>query len=141
MTQASPSLGNVLETGLYVADLDRASAFYQTVMGLRPMMQDERLVAFPLGAGSVLLLFRKGTTERPAPTPGGMIPPHDGAGRLHYAFAIAAVDLDGWRAWLARHGVAIESEVSWPRGGHSVYFRDPDGHLVELATPGLWDNY
>ena len=22
--------------------------------------------------------------------------------------------------------------------GNSVYFRDPDGHLLELATPGLW---
>jgi catechol 2,3-dioxygenase-like lactoylglutathione lyase family enzyme len=138
---AAPPLGNVLETGLYVADLDRASAFYGTVMGLRPMMQDERLVAFPLGPGSVLLLFRKGTTERPAPTPGGTIPPHDGSGRLHYAFAVAAADLDDWSAWLAQHRIDIESEVSWPRGGHSIYFRDPDDNLVELATPGLWDNY
>ena len=139
--QAAPPLGNVLETGLYVADLDRSRDFYQTVLGLRPMLQDERLVAFPLGAGSVLLLFRKGTTERPAPTPGGTIPPHEGSGRLHYAFAVAPDALDSWRAWLARQGVAVESEVSWPRGGQSVYFRDPDGHLVELATPGLWDNY
>jgi catechol 2,3-dioxygenase-like lactoylglutathione lyase family enzyme len=31
--------------------------------------------------------------------------------------------------------------VGWPRGGRSVYFRDPDGHSVELATPGLWETY
>jgi catechol 2,3-dioxygenase-like lactoylglutathione lyase family enzyme len=31
--------------------------------------------------------------------------------------------------------------MEWPRGGTSLYFRDPDGHLVELATPGLWSIY
>jgi catechol 2,3-dioxygenase-like lactoylglutathione lyase family enzyme len=139
--RTAPALGNVLETSLYVADLDRARTFYETIMGLEPMMQDERLAAYPLGAGSVLLLFGKGTTGRPAPTPGGTIPPHDGAGRLHYAFSIAADSLAGWRAWLAAHDVDIEAAVAWPRGGRSVYFRDPDGHLVELATPGLWANY
>lgn len=138
---AAPSLGNVLETGLYVADLDRARRFYETVMGLRPMMQDERLVAFPVGPASVLLLFRQGTTRKAANTPGGTIPAHDGGGGLHYAFAIGADSLDAWRDWLARHQVAIESEVRWPRGGVSLYFRDPDDNLVELATPGLWDNY
>ena len=25
-----------------------------------------------------------------------------------------------------------------PRGGESIYFGDPDGHLLELAAPGLW---
>jgi catechol 2,3-dioxygenase-like lactoylglutathione lyase family enzyme len=37
--------------------------------------------------------------------------------------------------------VSIEGEMKWPRGGTSLYFRDPDGHLVELATPGLWSIY
>ena len=39
------------------------------------------------------------------------------------------------------HQVEIEGRTDWPRGGHSIYFRDPDGHLLELATPGLWTVY
>ncbi|WP_119153217.1 VOC family protein [Caldimonas tepidiphila] len=137
----APPLGGILETGLYVDDMERARAFYERVLGLRPMFVDARLAAYPVGPASVLLLFQRGTTEVPAPLPGGTIPPHDGPGRLHYAFAIAAVQLEPWRARLAAHGIAIEGEVRWPKGGHSLYFRDPDQHLVELATPGLWENY
>jgi catechol 2,3-dioxygenase-like lactoylglutathione lyase family enzyme len=88
-----------------------------------------------------LLLFRKGSTTETAVLPGGTIPPHDGSGRIHLAFAIPATELDPWRKRLQAHGVLIEGEVKWPRGGTSLYFRDPDGHLVELATPGLWSTY
>ncbi len=136
-----PPLDRVLEASLYVTDMARARAFYEGVMGLVPMMQDARLTAYPVGPGSVLLLFQQGTTGEPAQTPGGRIPPHEGYGRLHYAFAIAAGALAYWREELSRHGVPLESEVNWPRGGCSLYFRDPDGNLVELATPGLWANY
>jgi catechol 2,3-dioxygenase-like lactoylglutathione lyase family enzyme len=73
-------------------------------------------------------------------TPGGWIPAHEGSGRLHFAFAVAAEDLAAWEAHLAGEGIEIESRVDWPRG-RSVYFRDPDQHLVELVTPGLWANY
>ena len=136
-----PPLGSVLETGLYVEDLGRARHFYETVLGLEPMYLDERLVAYPAGPGSVLLLFRRGAATEPAILPGGMIPPHDAMGRIHFAFSIAPEDLDAWVARLARHGIPLEGGVSWPKGGRSVYFRDPDGNLVELATPGLWKNY
>ena len=73
--------------------------------------------------------------------PGGTIPPHDGHGPLHVAFAVAAADLPAWEQRLAAHKVAIEGRTDWPRGGQSIYFRDPDGHLLELATPGLWATY
>jgi catechol 2,3-dioxygenase-like lactoylglutathione lyase family enzyme len=91
--------------------------------------------------GQVLLLFAKGSATTTAVLPGGTIPPHDGDGRLHLAFAISASEVDAWRARLQSHGVSIEGEMEWPRGGTSLYFRDPDGHLVELATPGLWSIY
>jgi catechol 2,3-dioxygenase-like lactoylglutathione lyase family enzyme len=57
------------------------------------------------------------------------------------AYSISNDDLDRWLAHLAAHGVAIEGRNDWQRGGRSVYFRDPDGHLLELATPGLWSVY
>jgi catechol 2,3-dioxygenase-like lactoylglutathione lyase family enzyme len=57
------------------------------------------------------------------------------------AFSIAASALADWEARLAEAGVAIENRVKWPRGGESIYFRDPDGHVLELATPGLWPGY
>ena len=93
------------------------------------------------GEGTVLLLFRRGTTAAGLSFPEGCIPAHDGEGPAHFAFAIDSDDLDAWRRHLAAEGVEIESELSWERGGKSFYFRDPDGHSVELATPGVWSIY
>jgi catechol 2,3-dioxygenase-like lactoylglutathione lyase family enzyme len=73
--------------------------------------------------------------------PEGTIPPHDANGRIHMAFSITAEDLNAWEQRLRDHGVGIESRVRWPRGGSSIYFRDPDGHLLELITPGVWPIY
>lgn len=137
----APPLNGILETALYVDDMPRARAFYEDVLGLRPMVEDSRLVAYPVAQGSVLLLFHRGSTLAPVTLPGGVVPPHDGSGPLHMAFAIPAESLDAWRTRLDAHGVAIESRVAWPKGGTSLYFRDPDGHALELATPGLWANY
>jgi catechol 2,3-dioxygenase-like lactoylglutathione lyase family enzyme len=77
----------------------------------------------------------------PTELPGGTIPPHGASGQSHLAFAISADDLEAWKTHLAEHDVALESTVTWPRGGTSLYFRDPDGHLLELVTPGIWSIY
>ena len=92
-------------------------------------------------AGKSCFFFLKALPRPRRFFPGGTIPPHDGNGRLHLAFAISATEIDAWRERLQSHGVSIEGEMEWPRGGTSLYFRDPDGHLVELATPGLWSIY
>ena len=138
---AAPPITGVLETGVYVDDLAKARVFYEGVLGFEPMFADERLCAYPVGPGSVFLLFLRGATLQTVTLPGGAIPPHDGNGPSHFAFAIAADTLAAWRSRLADSGVVMESEMVWPRGAVSLYVRDPDGHLVELATPGLWANY
>jgi catechol 2,3-dioxygenase-like lactoylglutathione lyase family enzyme len=89
----------------------------------------------------VLLLFRRGASSEGVSFPGGFIPPHDGTGPAHVAFAVDADSLDEWEQRLAAAGVAIESRVRWARGGRSLYVRDPEGHSVELATPGVWPTY
>ncbi len=134
-------LDRVLETCLYVDDLDRAAKFYEEVLGLAALTQDARFRAYDVGGQSVLLLFRRGATLETVHMPGGTIPPHDGHGPLHLAFAISAQALLDWEQRLSEHAVGIEGRTTWSRGGQSIYFRDPDGHLVELATPGLWATY
>ncbi|WP_211095180.1 VOC family protein [Sphingomonas olei] len=135
-----PRIAGLLETALYVDDMARSVGFFRDVLGLAPMIESDRLTAFDAGHGGVLLVFARGQSTEDVATPGGTIPGHDGHGPLHMAFAIAASDLDAWRAHLAGCGVAVTEEVSWPAGGHSLYFNDPDGHVLELATPGLWKN-
>jgi catechol 2,3-dioxygenase-like lactoylglutathione lyase family enzyme len=136
-----PALSGVLETVLYVADLGLARRFYDEVMGLPVIFEDHRMCACDVGGRGVLLLFRAGESLQTVPAPGGAIPPHDGSGPVHVAFAIPAEALGEWEGHLEAAGVAIESRAVWPRGGTSLYFRDPDAHLLELATPGLWPGY
>ncbi len=137
----APPLAGVIETALYVADLPVARAFYENTLGLAPLFADARLCAFGVGGRSVLLLFQKGTTLETVHMPGGTIPPHDGGGPVHFAFGVEPGSLAEWERHLGQRNVAIEGRTAWPRGGHSLYFRDPDGHLVELLTPGLWAIY
>ena len=136
-----PELTGILETVLYVDDLERAAAFYADVMGLSCIHSDARMRAFDVAGRGVLLLFTRGQSLTRIETPSGAIPPHDGAGPLHIAFSVAADQLAAWEERLAVHDIAIEARMTWPRGGKSVYFRDPDNHALELATPGLWTGY
>jgi catechol 2,3-dioxygenase-like lactoylglutathione lyase family enzyme len=115
--------------------------FYRDQLGLRLLESGERLSVFSVADKQVLLIFRSGGTLEPIPTPGGMIPPHEASGRLHFSLAISKDDFGGWEKYLISRSIVIESKVNWPTGGQSIYFRDPDNHLVELATPGIWEVY
>jgi catechol 2,3-dioxygenase-like lactoylglutathione lyase family enzyme len=130
----------ILETALYCADLAGTAAFYQSLLDVTPMLSGDRLVALDAGQQTVLLLFQRGNSGA-LETAGGLVPGHDGSGAVHLAFAVDAADLPAWEARLAKLAIAIESRVRWDRGGTSVYFRDPDGRSVELATPGIWPSY
>jgi catechol 2,3-dioxygenase-like lactoylglutathione lyase family enzyme len=137
---ARPGIGRILETALYVADLQLSRGFYQDLMGFACFMQDERMCALGVPGGGVLLLFRLHGSAQASDTPDGRIPQHDGMGVQHLAFAIRGEALEDWQAFLQAKGIAVESRITWPRGGTSLYFRDPDGHSIEVATPGLWPN-
>lgn len=135
-TPASPPpVEAVVETAVYAADLDAAEAFYAGVLGL-PVIGREpgRHVFFRAGAAGVLLVFDPATTAHR----GGAFPPHGATGPGHFALGVQPETLADWRRHLTASGIEVEKEYTWPRGGHSLYFRDPAGNSVELVTPGVW---
>lgn len=130
-----PKTNGILESSLYVSDVARSARFYQDIFGF-PVISDfgGRGCAVQAGAHQVLLLFKKGASR-------SITSPHDGDGELHLAFAIPAAELVNWESWLQEQGITVEEKRAWESGGWSLYFRDPDRHLLELATPGTWSVY
>jgi catechol 2,3-dioxygenase-like lactoylglutathione lyase family enzyme len=102
---------------------------------------DERFCALDVPGSQVLILFVRGSNPQGTTLPGGTIPPHDGSGPVHIGFRVEANALSAWQSRLRERGIPVESLVKWPSGGASIYFRDPDGHLLELVTPGTWAVY
>jgi len=130
-----PKSDGILESSLYVSDVPRSVGFYQEIFGFRVISEfGERGCAMHVGVHQVLLLFKKGASRT-------IQSPHDGDGALHVAFAIPADELTSWESWLQAKGIAVEERRQWELGGWSLYFRDPDRHLLELATPGVWSVY
>ena len=130
-----PKTDGILESSLYVSDVGRSVRFYEEVFGFRVINEfGERGCALQAGEHQVLLLFRKGASLT-------IQSPHDGDGELHLAFAIPSAELANWESWLEAKGIAVEEKRSWELGGCSLYFRDPDRHLIEVATPGVWSIY
>ena len=123
----------IFETVLYVEDLPAAERFYHEALGLEVIGRGELFVVFRCGGG-VLLVF----DPRKSAAGDRDVPSHGTTGVGHIAFAAKPEDLDAWREQLRQAGVPIEREVDWDEGGHSFYFRDPAGNVVELAPPTIW---
>ena len=124
----------VVETAIYVDDLNAAEDFYSRILGLKVIVREaDRHVFFQVGDSNVLLAFNPQVTIK-----SDTLPPHGASGRGHFALGIEAQSLDDWRQHLETQKVAVEMEVEWPAGGKSIYFRDPAGNSVELVTPGIW---
>jgi len=136
------TVSGVYETSLYVADLARACAFYQDLFGFELVGggtgSEDRLASLRAGDRQVLLLFRVGASRAPAPPGARSNLPHDAVGQIHVAFAVAAAEIEAWEDRLRQRGLEIERTIDWRPGVRSLYVRDPDEHLVELATPGVW---
>lgn len=129
----------ILESALYVSDLDEAERFYGEVLGLRRIAKVEgRHVFFRCGAGVLLLFNPEATKEPPSADARLPVPPHGTKGEGHLCFAASADELEAWRRHLQAAGVGIEAELEWPQGGRSIYFRDPFGNSLEFAEPRIW---
>jgi catechol 2,3-dioxygenase-like lactoylglutathione lyase family enzyme len=127
-----PKSGGLLESSLYVNNVAASAQFYRRVFGFSLVTDfGERGCALRAGDRQILLLFKKlGSLNIESP--------HDGDGQLHVAFATEETELPRWESWLSENDIAITEKRIWDLGGQSIYFRDPDGHLLELVTPGVW---
>lgn len=132
LTRVRPT--GILETALYGSDVAALEAFYTRVLGLQTIRKLGSQGSALSCGDSVLLIFDPGLTAGQQ----GEVPAHGTKGGGHIAFSVEPDDFDLWRRQLERAGVPVESEVDWPRGGHSIYFRDPAGNSVELTTAATW---
>ncbi|MDU9003733.1 VOC family protein [Sedimentitalea todarodis] len=131
--------GAILETALYVDDLDAATTFYEGLLGLEAFQTvPGRHVFFRIGA-AVLLVFNPDATGTPSQNPRLPVPPHGARGPGHLCFAMPRQQIDAMRARLIAAGIAVETEFDWPNGAHSLYVRDPADNSVEFAEPWLWE--
>ena len=128
----------ILESALYVDDLDAAEAFYADTLGLERIAKVEgRHVFFRCGDG-VLLLFVAEATVKPASNPAMPVPPHGAKGPGHLCFRASEDEIETWRSTLEDAGIAVEADFRWPNGARSIYFRDPAGNSLEFADPAIW---
>ena len=128
----------VLETAIYTDDLDAAEAFYGGILGLEKIARaGNRHVFYRCGPG-VLLIFNPDETEFPSTGGPLSVPPHGARGPGHLCFRAEAAELDDWKARLEAAGIEIESDMEWPQGGRSIYFRDPAGNSLEFTEARIW---
>jgi len=133
------SIEGVLETCLYADDLDAAERFYAGVLGLTvDSRAPERHLFLRCGAAMLLVFDPARTASAPGQVGGTPVPAHGAHGPGHVCFRIPPDELPQWREHLGRVGIAIEAEIAWPRGGASLYVRDPAGNSVELAPSSIW---
>ena len=128
------ALRGVLETCLYVDDLEEAERFYRDVLGLRLESRHPGRHVFFYCGDQMLLLFAPESTNSPE----SKLPRHGATGASHVAFRVPAEELDAWAQRLVSQNVPIEQTANWSGGFRSVYFRDPAGNSLEFACRGMW---
>jgi len=132
-------IDGILETALYVDDLDAAEAFYGELLGLeRALRAGDRHVFYRCGPG-ILLIFNRAETLKPPPDDALPVPPHGTTGPGHVCFRMDGPAIDRMVEKLNKAGIVIESDFRWPTGARSLYFRDPAGNSLECAEPRLWN--
>lgn len=132
-------ISGILETCLYAEDLEKAKSFYSALPGIDFLSEESGRHIFFRCGGSMLLIFNPThTSSEQTEINGQYIPLHGSKGEGHIAFSIDENKLDKWRQFLEDNQIPIESEVTWPNGSVSLYFRDPAGNSLELVSPSIW---
>ena len=128
------SVTKIKETCLYVQNLQDTREFYHDKIGLPVIGEVEGQHVFFKAGNSVLLCFVPESSKVKT-----ALPPHYGYGNLHFAFEVPLADFESWKQKISSAGIPIVQEVEWKKNVLSFYFHDPDGHVAEIVTPGLWD--
>lgn len=130
----------ILETSLYLENLSEAEHFYRLMPGLEFVSKEEDRHIFFRCGNSMLLIFNPNTTlESDRNSSKNKIPTHGSSGPGHVAFSIEHDTENRWKTFFRDNNIEIESEVTWPNGSVSIYFRDPAGNSLELVSPKIWD--
>jgi catechol 2,3-dioxygenase-like lactoylglutathione lyase family enzyme len=121
--------GAIAAITLFVEDLDSAKSFYQEVFGLPIHYEDENSAVFEFGATLVNLLK---ATEAPGLIEPAPVASRDAGARLQ--FTLGVDDVDSMSEELGRRGVELlNGPMNRPWGIRTASFRDPGGHIWEIA--------
>jgi catechol 2,3-dioxygenase-like lactoylglutathione lyase family enzyme len=120
---AAPAVQRLEHWTLVTSDMERTKAFYQEVLGAKPVQGR---------AGPECVSFGNTTIDFFPARPGRE--PSPGTGGQHHAYSIALEDYDSWLDHLRKHDVACRLTTHGLRW-MSIYVDDPDGYHLELTVP------
>ena len=110
---------------IHVSDVEASSQFYRQVLQLEAMPRP----AFPFPGA----WFRFGECQE-LHIIGNRVDPVSAHNRGNH-YALRVDDLDAWENHLSACGIEYLPRKNRPDGAQQVFFRDPDGHVIELFTP------
>lgn len=119
---------------LYVTDLDRTEDYYRNKLGFGLISKKAGRHVFFRAGNQVLLCFIAEVTRNDK-----KLPPHFAHGEQHIAFEVSRNDYVAMKAHLTSQDIEIIHEEHWRENVYSAYFKDPDNHLLEIVTEGLWE--